>query len=165
MYNKCPFFGNNSPPNLRLNCHCFLRIVFFSHKDIAEWMIFNQKSEIKVLLRAPNTVKRGFLEIKPACNREPSVVITCSVADPGCLSRIQDPGSEFFHPGSASASKNLSIFMITQKTDTKFSKQVPGCSSMDFFSSRIRIPEPGVKKHRIPDPDLQHRLLGFTAWL
>jgi hypothetical protein len=33
-----------------------------------------------------------------------------SVADPGCFS-IPDPGSDFFHPGSAS--KNLSI--LTQK--------------------------------------------------
>jgi hypothetical protein len=46
-------------------------------------------------------------------------------------------------PGSGSASKNFvflpkKLFPSSQKNDL-------GCSS--------RIPDPGVKKHRIPDPD------------
>ena len=55
----------------------------------------------------------------------------CSVADPGCLSRIPDP--TFFHPGSrirtvsipnhGSASKNLSIVtLVTQNIVSKLSE-------------------------------------------
>jgi hypothetical protein len=78
----------------------------------------------------------------------------CSVADPGCLSRIPDP--TFFHPGSrirtvsipdpGSASKNLSI--LTQKKTKKWvlssRKYDPGCLS--------RIPDPDADFLPIPDP-------------
>jgi hypothetical protein len=70
-------------------------------------------------------------------------VLRGSVADPGCLSRIQffpsrilDPNFSIPDPGSLS--KNLSI--LTQKIVSKLSGYDPGCSS------RIRIPDPGVKK-------------------
>jgi hypothetical protein len=64
--------------------------------------------------------------------------IPYSVADPGCVSRIRifsilDPGSEFFHPGSASNNSSIlapkNWFLSSRKYDT-------GCSS------RIRIPDP-----------------------
>ncbi len=64
-----------------------------------------------------------------------------SVAEPGCLSRIPDAGSEFFHPGSrvkkipGSASQNLSIF--TQKIVSKLSEYDPN-------PSRIQ----GSKRHQ-----------------
>jgi hypothetical protein len=32
-------------------------------------------------------------------------LVMASVADPGCLSQIPDPGSEFFHPESRSQGK------------------------------------------------------------
>jgi hypothetical protein len=83
---------------------------------------------------------------------------------------IPDPGSELYHPGcrvkkipgSASASKNLSI--LTQKVFLSAGKYNSGCCS-----SRIRIPDlhlvlfypfripgPVVKRHRIPHLDPQH---------
>jgi hypothetical protein len=90
---------------------------------------------------------------------------SANVADPGCLSRIPDP--TFFHPGSRirtvsipdpGSSKNLSI--LTPKKANKWflssRKYDPGCSSRipdpdaDFIPSRI--PDPGVKRHPIPDP-------------
>ncbi len=75
-------------------------------------------------------------------------MLVCSVADPGCLSRIrlfpiQNPGSEFFHPGSAS--KNLSI--LTQKWFLSSRKYNPGCSS------------------RIPYPDPQHWCCGSEMFI
>jgi hypothetical protein len=98
------------------------------------------------------------------------------ILDPGgCLSRIPDPGSDFFHPGSrirtvsipdpgselspsripdpGSASKNLSV-LTPKKWFLSSRKYDPGCSSRipdpdaDFYPSRI--PDPGVKK--APDP-------------
>jgi hypothetical protein len=74
-------------------------------------------------------------------------IATAAVSDfyPG--SPIQNPGSDFFHPGSridedpGSASKNLSIF--TQKTASKFSKTR---SWLWIFISPSRIPDPWVKK-------------------
>ncbi len=76
------------------------------------------------------------------------------------LCSIPDPGSEFFSILDAgSASKNLSI--ITQKWFLWFlrsRKYDPGCSSrirtLTFYPFRIQ----GSKRHRIPDPDLQHWL-------
>ncbi len=78
-----------------------------------------------------------------------------------CGSGMFIPDPTFFHPGSrirtvsipdpGSSSKNLSI--LTQKKSKKYD---PGCSSRipdpdaDFLPSRI--PNPGVKKHPIPDP-------------
>jgi hypothetical protein len=70
------------------------------------------------------------------------------VVDPGCLSRI--PDSNFFHPrsrvkeipGSRSASKNLGI--LTQIIVSKLSEYDPK------YSSRIRIPDPWVRKASDP---------------
>jgi hypothetical protein len=92
-----------------------------------------------------------------------------SVADSGCLSRIRlfsipDPGSELSPsriPNPRSSSKNLSI--LTPKNPKKWflssKKYDPGCSSrirmLTFYPSRI--PDPEVKRHRIPDP--QHWFL------
>jgi hypothetical protein len=66
------------------------------------------------------------------------------------------PDPNYFHPGSkrfripVSGSKNIIIFFLS------FRKYDAGCSSririQIFYSSRI----PGSKRHRIPDPDLQH---------
>jgi hypothetical protein len=72
---------------------------------------------------------------------------------------IPDPGCEVFHPGSGSTSKNLSIF------NPKKCFQALGKVILDVHpGSRIRIfiLHPGSriqksKKHRIPDPDPQHR--------
>jgi hypothetical protein len=69
-----------------------------------------------------------------------------SLADPGYLSRIPNPGSKRFpDPGSASASKNLII--LTQKFFAKISEI---CSlfipdpDLDFLPN----PDSGVKKAR-----------------
>ncbi len=75
-----------------------------------------------------------------------------NVADPGCLSRIPDPGSKrFSDPGSASTSKNLSI-LTKQKLVLSFRKYDSGCPSririLIFLPSRI--PDPGVKKASDP---------------
>jgi hypothetical protein len=94
--------------------------------------------------------------------------LKCSVADPGCLSRIRifpfripdqnfsipDPGfrvKQFRDPGSAS--KNLSIFnsKTVSKLSQKLARMFIAVPDPDFVQSRIRIPDPGVKKHRIPD--------------
>ena len=94
------------------------------------------------------------------------LVNCCSVADPGCLSRIPDP--TFIHPGSElspspdlrSSTKNLCI-LTSQKVKKWFlssKKYDPGCSfripdpDADFLPSRIQ----GSKRHTIPDPDPQH---------
>ncbi len=93
-----------------------------------------------------------------------SIVVSFSVADPGCLSRIPDP--TFFHPGSrirtvfipdpGSSSKNLSI--LTPKKAKKWflsSKKYDPDPDADFLPSRIQ----GSKRHPIPDPDPQHLFL------
>jgi hypothetical protein len=77
---------------------------------------------------------------------------------------IQDPGSDFFHPGSrVDKIPDLDLYQrvkvfLTPKTDQKFSKLRSGMFIPDpwsgFFPSRIL--DPGFKKHRIPDPDPQH---------
>jgi hypothetical protein len=69
---------------------------------------------------------------------------------------IPDLGSEFFHPGSGSAFKNLSI--LTPKLFISFKKYDPGCSSRipdmdpEFFSGS------GSQKIKQKQgiPDLQH---------
>ncbi len=84
-----------------------------------------------------------------------------SVEDPGCLSLILDPGSDFFHPGSRADNipdpdlyKIYFIVFWTQKTDSKFSKIRSGMFKQDpgsgFFPSRIRIPDSGAKKSSDP---------------
>jgi len=89
-------------------------------------------------------LKKEMTSLKP--------LITISVADPGCLFRIPNPGSDFFpsripnpnffHPGSAS--NNLSN--LTQKMVSKFYK----------IWSRLFIPDPDPDFLPIPDPELQH---------
>ncbi len=68
-----------------------------------------------------------------------------NVADPGCLSRIQNPGSDFYHPGSQildpDPHQSAKVF-LTQKSDTKFSKIRSGM----FIPTRIPDPDPVVKK-------------------
>jgi hypothetical protein len=72
---------------------------------------------------------------------------------------IPDPGSEFFHPGSGSASKSLSIFYpkhCLKPLGNMIRDVHPGTQIRIFFHprSQIRIffpiPDPGVKK--APDP-------------
>ncbi len=64
-------------------------------------------------------------------------------------SRIPDPNC--LHPGSRILIQEFKYFN-PQKSKKMISKLLkkydPGCSS--------RIPDPGVKKHPIPDPDPQH---------
>jgi hypothetical protein len=89
---------------------------------------------------------------------------------PNAVLRIRDvyPGSEFFpipdpesrvkkisDPGSGSASKsNLSI--LTQKIVSKLSEIWSGMIIPDPDLDFLPIPDPGSKRHRIPDPNLQH---------
>ncbi len=85
---------------------------------------------------------------------------TSSVADPGCLSRIL----LFSIPDHGSASKNLSILtkknkkMVSKLKKIWFGLLIPdpgsGCWLSTHPGSRIQ----GSKRHRIPDPDPQHRL-------
>jgi hypothetical protein len=53
-------------------------------------------------------------------------------------------------PGSGSASKNSSIFY--PKPDSKFSKITSGMFIPDPVSGFFSIPDQGVRKHQIPDP-------------
>jgi hypothetical protein len=122
------------------------------------------------------------------CIREFTVItiskgyIFCSVADPGCLSRIPDPGSDFFpsripdpnclHPGSRILIKEFKYFN-PKKSKNRFlsSKNMiqvvhPGSRirMLTFSHPGSRIPDPGVKKapnpgSRIPDPNPQHCIL------
>jgi hypothetical protein len=74
---------------------------------------------------------------------------------------IQDPGPNFFHPGSeffaildaGFTSKNLSI--LTKKILFLRSGLFIPDPDPDFLPSRIQ----GSKRHRIPDPDPQHWIL------
>ena len=99
--------------------------------------------------------------------------------DQCCGSGMLIPDPTFFHPGSelshprspdpGSSSKNLSI--LTPKKAKKWflssKKYDPGCSSRipdpdaDFLPSRI--PDPGVKKHPIPDPGSRIRIRNTGA--
>ncbi len=86
-----------------------------------------------------------------------------TVTDPGCLSRISNPGADFFHPGSrnqgwqdprsGSASTNLSIFnpknwYYVLKKKIQDVQIVPPGSGFFLHTSRIK----GSKNHRMPDP-------------
>jgi hypothetical protein len=89
------------------------------------------------------------------------IKVDCSVADPGCLSRMPDP--TFFHTGSRirtvsipdpeAASKNLTILTPKKKKKWVLSsrKYDLGCSSRipDPDADFLPIPDPGVK--RAPD--------------
>jgi hypothetical protein len=86
-----------------------------------------------------------------------SINLTCSVADPGCLSRIRlssIPNPNCLHPGSWIHIKEFKYFnqKNTKKWVLSSRKYDPGCSSrirmLTFYPSRI--PDPGVKK--APDP-------------
>ncbi len=87
-------------------------------------------------------------------SHENQSVVFCSVADPGCLSRIPDP--TFFHPGSELSSSRIRIeefkYFNQKKWFLSSRKYDPGCSSrirmLTFYPSRI--PDSGVKK--TPDP-------------
>ncbi len=73
--------------------------------------------EAAVFLRRYKLLMRADMGKRETSNRiciVLSLVLWIRDVYPG--SRIPDPGSEFFHPGSGSASKNLSI--LTQKTYT-----------------------------------------------
>jgi hypothetical protein len=107
-------------------------------------MIVDQERETK--LKSPATVFHFYI-----FSRLP---IRKSVyADPGCLSRIRifsisriRKKWKYFNPNIVSSSR----------------KYDPGCSCWiripetdpDFYPSQI--PDPGDKRHRIPDPDPQH---------
>jgi hypothetical protein len=108
-----------------------------------------------------------------------------SVADPGCLSRIPDPdfypsripghGSRIPDPKTATKERGKKkvrkkkIWANFQRIIELFTKKIvktllkiwswdPGSGIRDPGSGKnlFRIPDPGVKKHPIPDPDPQH---------
>jgi hypothetical protein len=92
----------------------------------------------------------------PAANKKKFVgyrtsYVLCSVADPGCLSRIPDPDSH----------RRILVF-LTQKFVYKLSEILSGMFIPDpdrgSGSWFLRIPDSGVKqkRNRIPDPDPQH---------
>ncbi len=88
-----------------------------------------------------------------------------SVADPGCLFQFQDmdfsipvPDLDFSNlipdpEQNTELTKNLSIFSqkIVNKSKNMIRDVCPG-SRIQIFS--IPDPDPGVKKHWIPGPDL-----------
>ncbi len=91
---------------------------------------------------------------KLVCRR--SVMVTSSVADPGCLTRIPDlfffsPGSEFFPFRIPDPHQRILVF-LSKKLFLSSRKDDPGCSSririLIVYPSRI--PDPGIKK--APDP-------------
>ncbi len=101
-----------------------------------------------------------------------------SVADPGCLSRIPDPGSDFFpsripDPGSqirtvsipdpGSSSKNLSILTPKKALKNKIRVVHPGSRirMLTFSHPGSRIPDPGVKKAPNPGSRIRIRNTGF----
>ncbi len=93
-----------------------------------------------------------FLSYKESNERlNCAVCDQCSVANPGCLSRIR----LFFHPGSEIFPSRIRVkefkYFIPKKRFPSASKYDPGCSSririLVFYPSRI--PDPGVK--RVPD--------------
>ncbi len=91
----------------------------------------------------------------------PMETLSNSVADQGCLYRIPDPN--FFHPVSASASKEFK-YMIREVH--------PGSGSLFFSFYPSRIPDPGVKKApdpgsatQIPVPSNQERYLPYKQKL
>jgi hypothetical protein len=72
-----------------------------------------------------------------------------SVADPGCLSLLPDPGSKnTSDPGSGS--KNLSIF--NPKIVSKLSEICTGMFIPDSDLDFLLIPDPGIKKGKAPLP-------------
>jgi hypothetical protein len=77
-----------------------------------------------------------------------------SVADPGCLSRIQMfsiPDPNLFHPGSRIRIKKFNY--LTQKSVSKLSEIWSGLFILDpdpVFYYQSRIPDPGVQK--APEP-------------
>ncbi len=82
-----------------------------------------------------------------------------SIPDPGSrVETIPDSGSI-----SRSASKNLSV--LTKKLFLSSRKYDPGCSSRIriLIFSPSQIPDPGIKKARIPDPDTQQWLPYWSA--
>ncbi len=100
-------------------------------------------------------------------------LLLCSVAEPGCLSRIPDP--TFFHPGSRIRTVSIPdphqriLSILTPKKAKKWflssKKYDPGCSSriLDPGSGcwLSPIPDPGSRgqkgtQSRIPDLDPQH---------
>jgi hypothetical protein len=77
------------------------------------------------------------------------------IPDPG--SDFFHPGSEFFHPGSRIRIKEFKYFN-PKKWFPSSRKYDPVCSSRnpDPDPDFLPIPDTGVKRHRIPDPDPQH---------
>jgi hypothetical protein len=66
-------------------------------------------------------------------------LLECSVADPGCLSRIQDQRDS----ETGSASKNLKIF-LTPTIVSKLSEMGSGMFIPDPDLDFLLIPDPGI---------------------
>jgi hypothetical protein len=87
-----------------------------------------------------------------------------SVADPECFvypgSRIRifsipDPNPNSFHLGFRIRIKEFNYF--NPKNWFRNSRKYDlGCSSRILIFYPSRIPNPGLRRHRIPDPDPQH---------
>ena len=96
------------------------------------------------------------IRFKQGLSLSPRVLVFICMRCCGSGVFIPDSGSEFFHPGSR-AKKNPDPHQTLQNC---LSSRIydPGCSFrirlLIFYPSRI--PDPWVKRHRIPDPDPQH---------
>ncbi len=105
--------------------------------------------EGQVLLCSVHELLRPRLRSVRILHLSTTTAILFSVfADPGCLTRIPEPN--FFHPGFAS--KNFSI--LTLKNFSKLSEIWSGLFILDPDPDFLPIPDPGSKRHQIPD--LQH---------
>jgi hypothetical protein len=101
-----------------------------------------------------------------------------SVADPGCLPRIRHfsiPDPNFFHPGSRIHTKEFkyfnpkNCFLISRNYDLVCSSWIPDPDPDFFTHPGSRIPDPGVKRQRIPVRNTGSGALGapyhYTTWL
>ncbi len=113
---------------------------------------YDDEIDMTNIVRARKVSRNTTSRIPVLRIRDP--LLLCSVADPGCLSRIPDPN--LFHPGSqirifpSRIHTKKSLNILTQKIGFKLS-----------FGNMIRVVHPGSriqgsKRHRIPDPNPQH---------
>jgi hypothetical protein len=91
-----------------------------------------------------------FYIIKYPVSRERSGTLKSSDADPGCLSRTPDPIFSIPDPG---LTRSRIRIVGSELSEKRYRTSIP---DPDFPPSRIQILDPGVKKHRFPDPDPQH---------
>jgi hypothetical protein len=86
--------------------------------------------------------------------------ISGSVANPGCLSRTQGPGSKKIPDPHQRISVFLTLNTVSKLSEKWYGKFIPDPGSIFFFYPGSGTQ--GSKKHRIPDPDPQNWLRGFS---